>query len=46
MLMENRGTLMRNTKSFGSRSGEKGPRTRTGRTDMGQAAVRRKEPVG
>ena len=41
--MENRGTLMRNTKPFGSESrpGEKGTRTRTGRTDTGRTAVGR-----
>ena len=40
--MTNRGTLMRNTRPFGSRPGEKGTRTRTGRTDTGgRAAVGR-----
>ena len=39
--MENRGTVMRNTKPFGSRPGKKGTRTRTGRTDTGRTAVGR-----
>ena len=37
VLMENRGTLMRNTKPFGSRPGEKGTRTKTGRPDRRRA---------
>ena len=41
VLMENRGTLMRNTKQFVLRPGEKGTRTRTGRTDTGRTAVGR-----
>ena len=41
VLMENRGTLMRNTMPFGSRPGEKGTRTRTGRTDTGRTVVGR-----
>ena len=39
--LTNRGTLMRNTKPFGSRPGEEGTRTRTGRTDTGRTAVGR-----
>ena len=41
VLMKNRGTLMRNTKPFGSRPGERGTRTRTGRTETGRTAVGR-----
>ena len=44
VLMENRGTLIQNTKPFGSRQGEKGTRTRTGRTDTGRTAVGRAGP--